>query len=248
MRRCFRQLNPAKIVPAFFVLPQGDRYEPRKIIAQEVKERAESQAAAKIQLVQTKYIEKFNRIRESQRKKEVAIRQKIEQQHAKNVHRKVRQIEGYSKQKESEQIYFESLRSQIDQKSTQKSSFSPNRLDPYWKEQRELNKETQRENAKRIKIIEEHRRKRVWDTHSTLEEKLVQNADSLQAQQTLARTISIQDRERREKTFDFLQKMADVTFVKSGADKERLEGLIRGLDQKFGLGLKLPNKSSVSPK
>eukprot|EP01022_Parablepharisma_sp_SALTPOND_P015531 TRINITY_DN2205_c0_g1_i1.p5 TRINITY_DN2205_c0_g1~~TRINITY_DN2205_c0_g1_i1.p5 ORF type:complete len:196 (+),score=32.18 TRINITY_DN2205_c0_g1_i1:1376-1963(+) len=183
-------------------------------------------------------MEKLRKINEVKQKRASSIQQQIEKRREEYFERKSRQTNGYMKKLASDEREVQNLRSQIEYKFQNKSRETPGEK-TYWKEMRDLNEKTQRENMRRIQIINEHKRVRVWNSHASMEARNTENADSQTEQQCMLRSLTIREREKREKTLNFLQKVADVGVVKNESQKVKLEGLIRDLNDKFELGLRL---------
>ena len=185
-------------------------------------------------------MDKMKKLQRGKLKRRQILDQKSERVRGRNSQRINRQKEEFSKKTSETQRQFEQLQSRIEERMSQQ-----NKVDPktpgrdYWNEMRKLNQLVQRENMERINMISEHRRKRVWEIHSSLEARNSQQMDSTQQKQCVLRIQAMEHRENRESTCDQLKKMADTRPVKDVNQWQKVTQLIFAMNRRFDLGLKL---------
>jgi len=138
------------------------------------------------------------------------------------------------KKKENTEQELMNLRSQIEIKSQIKGNHD---IDHYYRRLKETNTELQTENSRRIKLIEEEKRNRVWNMHSIINEKNIANYNSHMLKQCLIRSQTIENKQKREQTVEFLRKIVNPNMVKNDNQKEEMEIFIKSLNKKYGLGL-----------
>lgn len=108
----------------------------------------------------------------------------------------------------------------------------------YWKEMRRLNVMVQQENIKRMNRIKEHKRKRIWYTHSALNEKNSHQRNHSLRHQCFVRTQLISEQQNRNESHNYLNKLMKADPERK-EQREFLGATIQSLNQKFALGLDL---------
>ena len=207
----------------------------------EVKEKAHTQDVKKRIHAEQICIEKMVKIEESKMKRHQSLQQEIEKRREKYFERKDKQAREYLKKLETDKKLIDDLRVELEHKSVIriKPSINEDSKKLYWKELHTLTDETQRVNIQHQKIIQERKRERVLNMHSSIGEKNMKQARSMKTMQCMVRTQSIKERERKEKTLQLVEKMADTENAKCRTERRKLEGLIHDLNSKFDLGLNL---------
>lgn len=111
----------------------------------------------------------------------------------------------------------------------------------YWQVYKEMHKNIQLENKKRIDNAKDHKKNTIWNTHKSMQDKNEKKSNNSRINQCNVRALSISERKGKEKTYQFLNGLmkADPNI---NEQREKLIKALYYLNQKINSGadLKIP--------
>ncbi len=103
----------------------------------------------------------------------------------------------------------------------------------------------QKENEKRIRRITEHKRRRIWEAHSSIRQRNDVQKNSSMARQCIIRAQTVLERQSREHASEYLDKLMRVDPYRTEQRTMLTQALV-SLNRHMDLGLELTEGGSAS--